>query len=493
METTHASSPPLLPPLIERARQQANALEQDVLVRLPDPRTWKDPWAIAAFALQSGEASTLWADPNGRMLAVGIGEALTLTAQGDGRLGALQHELQQTTARTFSHDDLRALPLWFGGFAFRSSTTPSEDGWWSGWEHDRFTTHAITAIHTPQRNWTILTLRITPHQSRESIAQYYEQLRQIVETMYTLAADLPANPHTPLSFTSEFPREDWFAHVEDATASIAQGTLQKVVIARRMVAPWPTADDTRPVPARLDASIRLLRQRYAHCTTFALSTPKRANTPSTFFGATPELLIGRQDGRIQTMALAGTAPRGADVDEDRQREYELLGSSKEREEHDLVRQDIVAALAQLDIEVRASSVPDVVSFPNVHHLCTPIHAPAPEHVGILEIASALHPTPAVCGTPGTRAFDWLQAHENLDRGWYAGGVGWLSDRLDGRICVALRSAIATEAGVAAFAGAGIVEGSEAAREWEETHAKLAPIRDALEGQPSAPSSSPESP
>lgn len=502
MDTPHLPPPISLPPLLERARHHATALGAEVLVRLPAPRPWKDPWSLASIALQSGERSTVWSDPEGRILAVGMGEAARVEASGEGRFRSLQTRLESWTSRVLAHEELRELPLWFGGFSFRGADPREvhQDPTWGAWAQDTFVTHEITSVKTTEGTWTVLSLRVRPSDSAAAVLAEYERLMSIVETMRRLAASsalLQSQEEVALHFLDDQSRARWSQTVDAAQEEIRGGALEKVVLARRILAPWPQSAGHQAVPARIHSALQALRTRYAHCTTFALSLPSAeanesaafdARSQQTFFGATPELLIARAGERIHTMALAGTAPRGASADEDRAHEYALLGSEKEREEHRLVVEAIVQALGTLNVEVRPSSVPDVVSFPNVHHLRTSIHAAAPAHAGVLELAEALHPTPAVCGAPGPVAFRWLQENEPWERGWYAGGVGWLNDRMDGRISVALRSALANAEGVCAFAGAGIVEGSDADREWDETRAKLAPIRDAF-APPSAPETS----
>ena len=482
METSTTSTQFALPPLLERAYQRAQQLQRPVLARLPAHHPWKDPWAIATIAAQSGEFATLWADPDRRFEAVGIGEADRVCVHGAQRLSRLQRALQQRGEDAIAHETQRALPLWFGGFAFQENASAhGDDDTWRAWREDSFVTHEITALRADNQSHLVLTIRVDPGAARAHVQQQYERLLGIVASIRAISGSAPAQAPIALDFHDDQGRDGWLRQVDAARDAIHAGDLQKVVLARRIRARWPDQRTDVPAPLRILPALENLRARYAHCTTFAIVTPADdAGGAQAFFGATPELLIARQADRVRTMALAGTTRRGDTPEDDRRREYALLASEKERTEHQLVVQDIVESLATIDITVRPSPAPDVVSFPNVHHLCTPIHAPAPEHVGILEIAQALHPTPAVCGTPGDAAYAWLVDKEPLDRGRYAGGVGWLNDQMEGRISVALRTALATDDGVSAFAGAGIVDGSNAEHEWEETYVKLATIRDAFQ-------------
>lgn len=480
MDVPLDEKPVLLPPLLRDALRQAQQRGESVLARLPEPHAPRDTWTMAHAALWSGERCAIWSDPEGAYTAVGLLDAWTLEASGASRFSALQAQLDALRARTLAHEELRALPLWFGGFGF--GDTPHADERWRSWRPAELHTHAITFVKTREKSYIVLSLRVHPEQRPEELLDAYQRLRTTVATLRAMREDEHA---FDLHFDELDTRAAWDEKVAAVHRDLDAGALQKLVLARRVVADWPEALADIPTAARLLPALRVMRQRYGHCTTFALARGE-ANGDSVFFGSTPELLVARTGDRVQTMALAGTAPRGANAEADKAATLALLASSKEREEHAFVVRDIVENLRALEIPVRAPSAPDVVSFPNVHHLCTPIHGPAPAAHGLLEIAGALHPTPAICGTTTAAAFAWLRAHEGIERGWYAGGIAWMNDEGEGRISVALRSGVADTSGVCAYAGAGIVMGSDAAREWIETTAKLSPVCDAFQKDAALP-------
>ena len=475
-----AEKPVHLHPLLSRAIDRAQESGETFIVRLPEPKAPRDPWDLAQAALWAGEPSSLWSDPDGRQAAVGLMEAWRIEASGAERFNTLEDRLHALQDRIIAHEELQQLPLWFGGFRFDDA--PSDDPHWKHWPSAYLMTHAITAVRGLEKNYIVLTLVVRPEDNAASVAQEYQRLREILAALRSMDEDEQA---IDLHFREVDDKAAWDSKVAAVHEAIQDGTLKKLVLARRVHAPWPENTPKAPMPARLLPALRVMRTRYQHCTTFALSQGE-VRGDSVFFGSTPELLIASQGERLQTMALAGTAPRGTTPEDDRAQSMALLGSPKEREEHAFVVDDIIQNLASIDIQVRAPSAPDVVSYRNVHHLCTPIHGQKPPDRGLLRVAKTLHPTPAICGTDTAAAFEWLRAHEGMDRGWYAGGVCWLNDMGEGRVSVALRSGIADAQGVRAYAGAGIVEGSDATREWEETRAKLSPVCDAFQVQAAIP-------
>ncbi len=138
-----------------------------------------------------------------------------------------------------------------------------------------------------------------------------------------------------------------------------------------------------------------------------------------------------------------------------------------------------AALEPLASKLRVPAAPVVRTLRNVHHLWTPISATLARPTHVLDLVRALHPTPAVCGTPREAAIRWIAAHEPATRGWYAGAVGWFDAEGDGAFTVAIRSGVLARREAWLYAGAGIVEGSDAALEYAETRVKQAPMLAAL--------------
>ena len=222
--------------------------------------------------------------------------------------------------------------------------------------------------------------------------------------------------------------------------------------------------------------LRRLAGRYPDCYTFACAN---------LVGATPELLIRRQDDDVSSLVLGGTVPRGRDAAQDERLGAALLASAKEREEHEYAVVGVRSVLADRCDRLEVEPGPSLMRFANVQHLATWItgrldaQQAASEH-SVLALADALHYTPAVCGTPAETAMELIRDLEAMDRGRYAGPVGWVDARGNGEWGIALRCAQVDGRRARLFAGCGIVAGSDPEAELAETQAKFAAMQFALQ-------------
>jgi menaquinone-specific isochorismate synthase len=261
---------------------------------------------------------------------------------------------------------------------------------------------------------------------------------------------------------------DWERAVAAAVRRIRAGELSKVVLARDLYATAARDLDIRVI-------LRRLTERYPDCYTFACAN---------LVGATPELLIRRQDDDVSSLVLGGTVPRGRDADEDARLGAALLASAKEREEHEYAVVGVRAVLASRCDRLTVDPGPSLMRFANVQHLATWItgrldgRQPSTDQ-SVLALADALHYTPAVCGTPAEAAMELIRDLEEMDRGRYAGPVGWVDARGNGEWGIALRCAEVDGRRARLFAGCGIVAGSDPAAELAETQAKFAVMQFAL--------------
>ena len=215
------------------------------------------------------------------------------------------------------------------------------------------------------------------------------------------------------------------------------------------------------------AVVGVLREAFPSCFVFAVGRGEKA-----FVAASPELLVRRQGQRASTLALAGTTRRSADPAVDDHLGEQLLGSAKDRAEQAIVTRRIERTLRPHAVWVAAADEPVVVKMANVQHLATPIRAQLRHPIGAVELAGALHPTPAVGGEPFAIAQPLIPALEGFDRGWYAGPVGWTDAQEDGEFCVALRCALLHGRDARCYAGVGVMADSDPQAELAETEAKL---------------------
>jgi menaquinone-specific isochorismate synthase len=276
-----------------------------------------------------------------------------------------------------------------------------------------------------------------------------------------------ARPCGPASFTDgSMAGGAWRSAVAQALAQITAGRIDKVVLARDI-----TARTERPVDPRW--VLGNLADRYPGCWTFGVDG---------LLGATPELLVRLERGLVHSRVLAGTIRRTGDDEHDLALAGSLVRSSKDLEEHEYAVRSLADALAPHCTSMNVPETPFVLHLPNVMHLATDVAGVLGGEVSSLALAAALHPTAAVGGTPTPEAVEVIRRIEGMDRGRYAGPVGWIDGNLDGEWGIALRCAEtdpADDRRLRLFAGCGIVAGSDPAAELAESEAKLVPMRDAL--------------
>lgn len=262
------------------------------------------------------------------------------------------------------------------------------------------------------------------------------------------------------------PIDDWQSSVDEAIARINNGELDKVVLARDIVAKLDKS-------LNVGALLRSLNERFPECWTFAVDG---------LVGATPELLLRRQGERVTSRVLAGTVRRSADEDRDGALALALLGSDKDQEEHEYAVASVAEALANHCTDMDVPTKPFILRLANVQHLATDITGELADASPALALAAALHPTAAVCGTPTERAKQVIREIEGMNRGRYSGPVGWFDRNGDGEFGIALRCAVIEDdlrTTLRLFAGCGIVAGSNSESEVAESNAKFSAMRDSL--------------
>jgi menaquinone-specific isochorismate synthase len=272
--------------------------------------------------------------------------------------------------------------------------------------------------------------------------------------------------------TGSLSEESWMSAVAAGVDEIRTGALEKLVLARDIVATVPTGVNAAQV-------LRELSARYRECWTYGVDG---------LVGATPEMLIQVEGRTAQARVLAGTLDRrDADGMAGSPLEFAervLAGSEKQRHEHDIAIQSLTTQLAPFSEAMNAHSEPFILELPNVWHLASDVKAELAEVEGhvptCLALINALHPTAAVCGTPTSVAGALIRKLEHLDRGPYAGPVGWLDAAGNGEWGIALRGAvIESPQTVRLYAGCGVVDGSVPETELAETWAKFRPMLEAL--------------
>jgi len=258
--------------------------------------------------------------------------------------------------------------------------------------------------------------------------------------------------------------DDWCDDLAAARDELRSGRARKVVLARELV-----VETDRPL-RRTDV-LRQLRQTYPSCFVFA---------DGGFVGASPELLVARTGDQVRSHPMAGTAPRSADPVVDAELAAALIASAKDQVEHrytiDMVHETLLPWCSYLDEEAE----PSIVAMANVQHLATLVEGQlSSPPASVIELMRALHPTPAVNGSPRAEALALIERYEGLDRGRYAGPVGWVDRHGNGAWAVGIRSAELDGTRARVFAGVGVVADSDPAAELAETRAKFQALLGAI--------------
>jgi isochorismate synthase len=261
--------------------------------------------------------------------------------------------------------------------------------------------------------------------------------------------------------------------VTKALERIKSGHLEKVVLARQVTVDFNSPIDIDAVHARL-----CIRNNNAYV--YRIDLPDSfGGPPAVLLGASPELLLGSDRGKVCSMPLAGSMPRAADARSDQEVAHELLRSAKDLTEHSLVVQAVGETFRQYADRVEVPDEPQLVQTPVIWHLGSCITGVLRKNVSPITLAYALHPTPAVGGWPQDIALKTIAELEDFDRGFYAGLVGWMDQAGNSEWVLALRCGIVQGNKATVFAGAGIVAGSDPEKEHAETLTKLQTFINAL--------------
>lgn len=350
-----------------------------------------------------------------------------------------------------------------GGVAFSLEDTASRNPW-ATFPRMSWTLPAVLVETGPEGLKTTIVARVDASLPLEPIVVYYQSLVERIGQ--------PREPVTPTNSTlitshSTPNHEDWCRLVQSAVSTIHSRSLSKVVLARALATRFTSPIS---VPQILDHLVHANPEAQV----FALRMQSK-----TFLGATPELLLSAQGQDVFTMALAGSAPRGATPHQDHVLAQNLLTHQKDLAEHAAVKNHILGVMAGSSTTIKAPGRPSIKRLPTVQHLYTPITARLRPGQTVWDLAEVLAPTPAVGGHPVTAAVDWILDHEPFDRGWYAGIVGHVDLAGNGTLMVALRSALVDGAEATLFGGCGIMAQSQPEEEWRESQWKIQSMLQAM--------------
>jgi salicylate biosynthesis isochorismate synthase len=426
--------------LVRKATRRVDELGRPVLVSVSQELTPHD--LLLEFERDHSSERLVWLGPGGESM-LGLGAAHVIEVHGPDRFAQARRAWARLIADAVIEDVAGIGPMALGGFSF--DPRRARTSLWNGFADGRLVIPQRLMLQRGGRAW------LTTNGVIGSAPAAVPRLEHWTDTEAELDPDA------------------WQALVADVAGGIKNGQLgiDKVVLARRATTHSNSEFKSADV-------LRRLASAYPTCTVFGV-----AHGDATFVGATPERLVALHGGVAVTAALAGSTGRGATPEDDRALGESLLRDTKERAEHEFVVRALRAGLSDVSTRIVADAEPRLKQLPNLQHLWTPMRAEVPSSTSILDLVERLHPTPAMGGFPTQPALDLIRTRERLDRGWYAGPIGWLNAAGEGEFVVGIRSALLRGREASLFAGCGIVADSEPAAEYAELGWKLRPMLAAL--------------
>jgi salicylate biosynthesis isochorismate synthase/menaquinone-specific isochorismate synthase len=445
--------------LRERVAEAAER-ERRTLVSITARVEPADPCAAVLASRLASDRWFCWEQPDRGFTLAALGVAHEAISRGPRRFDDVARECSRLREGAIV-DEPAGLPagtgaVWTGGFAFdpEGATAPQ----WSSFAPASMALPELSLCRQGDEAFLTLNLVLAPgDDAGRALERLGARLAGLCdEPLPLLDPHLTERPE----IRSVHPPGDFERAVAAATGRIEAGGLSKVVLAREVVVEAAAAHD----PAAIFGG---LREQFPSCFCFCCGTPEAA-----FLGASPELLVRRAGASASTVALAGSTRRSSDPAVDDHLGEQLLRSDKNRREQRIVAERIVRTLQPHAVWVETAEEPELIKVANIQHLATPVIAQLAESHSAVELAGLLHPTPAVGGEPWPLAATTIDELERMDRGWYAGPVGWMDATEDGEFCVALRSALLRDRDAHLYAGAGVVAGSDPEAELAETEVKL---------------------
>jgi isochorismate synthase len=428
-----------------------------------------DPTAVVVASRREGEPWFVFEQPDRDGYAVAaVGCVRGLASRGPGRFPDVARRWADVAAEAFA-DDVDGPPgsglVALGGFSFASEGGGSAR--WEGFAPASMIVPEVSLARRGDRVALTVNVEVAPDDTVEDLqARVAVRVGELRGPALPLLDPAPAGKYRVLS---PMPPTHYEEAVARAVERVRAGELEKIVLARDVEVHAPVDHDPGAV-------LGLLREAFPSCYVFAVG-----RGDAVFVAASPELLVRREGQRASTVALAGSIRRSADPAIDDHLGEQLLQSAKDREENEIVVRRIARALRPWSVWVTTAPEPALVRVANIQHLGTPIRAQLAAPLSAIELAGVLHPTPAVGGEPWGVAERLIPALEGLDRGWYAGAVGWADATGDGEFCVALRCALVRGRLAHLYAGGGIVRDSDPAAELAETEVKLGALLPVLSG------------
>jgi menaquinone-specific isochorismate synthase len=441
---------------------EGKILRVEVQIPTLEPLNW--------LAKQKSDIKTYWSDRQGHFTMAGVGTLDVITGDLPINYASVFGQLRQNLSPLFPK------VRYYGGIGF-SQDRSIDSNWklfgnyrfvvprfeiWTDESHTFFACNFIHdfsgALHPDKLDYSQEKLR------QRELDLILTELTQLDFTRIEIESDLPLQIDLALPKLRDRVdnpnRINWQQNIDKALATFTNQQLDKIVLARQSILTFTT--DLQP-----QSLLQWLKPNNFHSYHFCF----QINPTTAFIGTSPERLYSRQDRLLKTEAIAGTRQRGDSAQLDRELSDLLRNSPKDIHEHQLVVNNLQGILTELCHSVTVDQELTILKLNKVQHLYTQCQGILRSDLTDADILPKLHPTPAVGGFPRTQALKLIQELEPFERGWYAAPVGWVGDD-EAEFAVAIRSGLIDRDRLLLFAGAGIVQGSQAEEEWAEIENKI---------------------
>ncbi|MGF1486264.1 MAG: isochorismate synthase MenF [Prochloraceae cyanobacterium] len=454
--------------LLLNCQKEFTTAKKSQIVSFSYPIPAIDPLIIIKTLAKADRLHFFWEKPDNLLSIAAVGHTRSIKLTAADRFVRGQEFIQNCLDRTvkFGDSDLPISgPLFCCNFTFFSDYHSDRSSFPPG-------TIFLPRLQVIRKNdFCLLIVNLLTNEDRENLKNLNKKIRDKIYKIdwknYKILRQTTKIKHNEDRSNFSDEAQQFKSRVSKALEAIEREKFTKIVIAR-------TLDIVSPQTFNLVGSLDNLRSYNPDCYTFSVSNGKGTN----FIGASPERLISIADRQLITDTLAGSAPRGKTIAEDRNIADRLLNSEKELREHEAVRDYIIQSLLKLGLEPARSTL-QLLKLSNIQHLWTPISAKIPTNIDPLDIVAQLHPTPAVAGVPTAIALQAIKNYETFDRSLYAAPIGWIDYSGNSEFIVGIRSASISGDTARLYAGNGIVAGSHPDKELAEVQLKLQSLLKAL--------------
>lgn len=449
--------------MLKEAIHRANVHQEDQIVSITEKINRIHPIHFFQAAKQTNKNRIFWTNHTQDFVVVGIGNACKMIAK-DSRFEITERRWTTLVNEAIIHNPYKVEGtgiLSFGGMSF--DPRKKQSNLWKKFPPIQMVVPEFTLIKNKDDYY--FTTTIVVHKNDQPM-----QMIQMIDEQKELLFDIDemASSSTYIIKQEEIETEQWMATVEKAIKEIKENRAKKIVLAREMR--LQLSKD-----AEIGVVLQKLIETQENSYVFAFEQGEDC-----FVGASPERLVKIEGNQLLSTCLAGTAPRGKTITEDKEIAKQLLSDDKNLEEHLYVVRMIKSKIKKYCTNINIPEQPIAYPLKNLQHLYTPVSATLKPEASVFNIIKEIHPTPALGGVPREKSLHFIREHELLDRGWYGAPIGWIDSNHNGEFAVAIRSGLIQGNEVSLFAGCGVMKDSDPFVEYEETNMKFLPMLNVLE-------------